>query len=97
MSHRAKSQVAWQEQYEDVHVKMIEAHRHADKQALKLLNIEAANLAEAHDDIGAARFYLTQAYVFALEAGCDSYEQLQHRIEALVCARADSKDQVVNS
>jgi len=45
---------------------LLEAHEHDDRPALIALYLEAGKLAETED---AAGFYLTHAYVFALEAG----------------------------
>lgn len=57
---------------------MIEAHARADPAALIALYTEAADQANSLD---AACFYLTHAYVFALEAGADEARALHARLK----------------
>ena len=49
--------------------RLLAAHRAGDGRALAALYAEAAEAAEAAADPDAAAFFLTQALVFALEAG----------------------------
>ncbi len=60
-------------------VQMIAAHEAGDRAALIRLYTEAADVANDED---AACFYLTHAYVFALEAGADEVDELKKRLVA---------------
>lgn len=59
---------------------MIEAHAAGDAARLARLYTQAANAA---GDCDAAGFYLTHAYVFALEAGDPSASRLRARLVAM--------------
>jgi len=48
---------------------LLSAHKVCDGTALAQLYTQAADAAEATGDVDATCFYLTHAYVFALEAG----------------------------
>ena len=48
---------------------LLEAHANKDAQSLVRLYTQAADQREAEGDIDAACFYLTHAFVYALEAG----------------------------
>ncbi len=61
--------------------RLLAAHARDDRAALIGLYTEAADWAEGEDRIAAACFYLTQAYVFALERGADT-TALRHRLIA---------------
>lgn len=61
----------------DLHVRMLAAHEARDRAALVRLYTEAA---EAANDIDAACFFLTHAYVFALEAGAPQARGLHARL-----------------
>lgn len=63
----------------DLDAAMIKAHNRADRAALIRLYTQAADLANSLD---AACFFLTQAYVFALEAGADEAQALHARLVA---------------
>ncbi len=63
----------------DLHNQMLVAHAHDDKTALIGLYTRAAEQANSLD---AACFFLTHAYVFALEAGAAAAADLHAR---LVC------------
>lgn len=52
----------------DLDARLIKAHEKGDRPALVALYQEAAQAAPTKD---AAAFYMTHAYVFALEAGLD--------------------------
>jgi len=52
-----------------------EQHNHAD---LIRLYAEAATSMETNGDIDAACFYLTQAYVYAMESGTEAQAQSLH-------------------
>ena len=58
---------------------MIAAHEAGDWEALIRLYTEAADAANDED---AACFFLTHAYVFALEAGADEVDGLKARLVA---------------
>ncbi|MGC3937034.1 hypothetical protein ACOTTU_04450 [Roseobacter sp. EG26] len=60
--------------------RLLAAHAADDRQALIALYSEAAALAA---DIDAKGFYLTQAYVFALEAGASSALKLREQLVEL--------------
>ncbi|MEX0350729.1 MAG: hypothetical protein AB3N15_15010 [Paracoccaceae bacterium] len=59
---------------------LLKAHAEADKPALVRLYTQAADQSEAGGDVGAACFYLTHAFVFALEIGAPEAEQLNARL-----------------
>jgi len=60
---------------------MLAAHAAGDMQALVRLYKQAANRREADADIDAACFYLTHAYVFALDIGHDDALDLHKRLK----------------
>ena len=62
--------------------KLIAAHAAGDGGSLVALYAEAADRAEATGDMDAACFYLTHAYVFALEAGDPAADALHRRLRA---------------
>ncbi|HCP80042.1 MAG TPA: hypothetical protein DIT67_00025 [Octadecabacter sp.] len=57
--------------------KLLSAHARGDKSALVTLYAEAADAAE---DIDAACFYLTHAYIFGLELGHADVPELHARL-----------------
>ena len=59
--------------------RLLQAHAAGDKPALVALYTEAADAAE---NIDAACFYLTHAYVFALETGHPAAAALHARLKA---------------
>ena len=59
--------------------RLLQAHAAGDKAALVALYTEAADAAE---DIDAACFYLTHAYVFALDIGHPAATALHARLKA---------------
>lgn len=61
----------------DLDARMIAAHEAQDQQALISLYTQAADEANALD---AACFYLTHAYIFALEAGAPEAAGLHARL-----------------
>ena len=63
----------------DLDAQMIAAHDAQDQQALIRLYTLAADQA---NDLTAACFYLTHAYVFALEAGAPEAAALHARLKA---------------
>ncbi len=62
--------------------RILAAHADGDGAALVTLYSEAA---EAAGTSGAAAFFLTQAYVFALEAGLPEARPLRARLVAMGC------------
>lgn len=48
---------------------MLQAHEHEDLNALPGLYLQAAQLRESQNDIDAACFFYTHAYVYALDCG----------------------------
>ncbi|MFC2970211.1 hypothetical protein [Acidimangrovimonas pyrenivorans] len=60
--------------------KLLAAHAEGDAAALVALYTRAGDAREAVGDIPAACFYLTQAFVFALEAGLAEAEALNRRL-----------------
>lgn len=58
---------------------ILAAHEAGDRRALAALYASAA---ERLDDLDAACFFLTQAYVFALEAGAPEAAPLHARLKA---------------
>jgi len=65
----------------DLNARLLAAHASGDASALIQLYTIAADEVEARD-IDAACFYLTHAYVFALEAGDAACPALQARLAA---------------
>ena len=63
----------------DLHMRMLAAHARRDHVALVGLYTEAADFAETPE---AAGFYLTHAYVFALETGHAQATALRTRLVA---------------
>lgn len=63
----------------DLDSAMIRAHAAGDRPALIRLYTQAADSAR---DLDAACFYLTQAYVYALEAGAPEAQALHARLVA---------------
>lgn len=64
---------------DDLDARMIAAHEARDGAALIRLYTEAANSA---NDLDASCFFLTHAYVFALEAGAAEATGLHARLKA---------------
>ncbi|WP_342071255.1 hypothetical protein [Yoonia algicola] len=62
-----------------LHDRLLDAHARDDRTALIGLYTEAA---EATPDLDAACFYLTHAYIFALEKGDPVSEVLYQRLKA---------------
>jgi len=65
-----------------LHQALLEAHASEDLDALVRLYTEAGNGSEAAGDIDAACFFLTHAYVFALQGGRPEAETLNRRLAA---------------
>ena len=63
-------------------VALIEAHRRDDWVALVWLYASAGDMAEAAGDVDACCFYLTHAYVFALQQGMPEANGLHARLVA---------------
>ncbi|PXW70136.1 hypothetical protein C7964_10219 [Loktanella sp. PT4BL] len=59
--------------------RLLDAHARDDRAALVGLYTEAA---DAAPDLDAACFYLTHAYIYALEKGDPAAEQLYRRLKA---------------
>ena len=66
---------------------LLAAHADHDIAELVRLYTVAADTAEADDDVEAANFYLTHAFVFALEGGAPEAAPLNRRLAARGCAR----------
>lgn len=63
----------------DLDARLLDAHHRDDRPALVTLYREAADAAE---DTNAEGFYLTHAYIFALELGHPEKDVLHHRLKA---------------
>lgn len=61
---------------------LLEAHRAGDVQALVQLYTEAGTLSEANRATTRAYFFLTHAWIFALEAGDPVADKLKARLVA---------------
>ena len=61
--------------------RMLAAHARADLGALVALYTQAADMSGATRDIDAECFYLTQAYVFALDCGAPTARALHARLK----------------
>ena len=64
---------------EELEAQLLAAHEGDDRFALTRLYMQAADIT---NDIDAACFFLTCAYVFALEAGAPEAEALHARLKA---------------
>jgi len=60
--------------------KLLQAHASEDLDALVRLYTIAGDEAELSQDIDAACFYLTHAFVFALESGAQEADHLNKRL-----------------
>ncbi len=63
---------------DDLHSRMLSAHEAQDRMALIKLYAEAA---DSVNDVDASCFFLTHAYVFALEAGVPDAKALHARLK----------------
>ncbi len=59
---------------------MLEAHGRGDWPALVSLYTQAADFCESAGNVDAACFYLTQAFIFALQTGATETNALQARL-----------------
>ena len=66
---------------EDLHSALLVAHEEGDQHALIRLYTKAANLAEAEGDTDRAAFFLTHAWIFALEKGHAECASLRQRLQ----------------
>lgn len=66
---------------------LLDAHARNDLEGLVRLYTHAADEAEARQEIEAANFYLTHAFVFALEGGAAEAAPLNQRLAARGCAK----------
>jgi len=67
---------------EDLHNRLMSAHDARDLSLLSELYTEAAGLAENEGDIDRCCFFLTQAWVFAMDAGDPKAIPLKARLVA---------------
>ena len=65
----------------DLQAALLAAHGAGDRAALIRLYTDAADLTEAAGDDGRAAFFLTHAWVFALEAGAPEAALLRQRLK----------------
>ena len=72
---------SWQQGYRELDEQLLSAHARDDRESLVRLYTQAADAAESRHYPEAARFYLTHAYVFALDTGSDEYLTLQKRLD----------------
>jgi hypothetical protein len=68
------------EETHDLDQQLLDAHATNDASAMIALYTRAADLCEASGDIDAMCFYLTHAFVFALESGAPERDVLQERL-----------------
>ena len=71
----------WQQACSELDEQLLSAHARDDREALVGLYKQAAAAAESRHDPEAARFYLTHAYVFALDTGSAEYLDLKQRLD----------------
>lgn len=64
----------------DLEARLLAAHQDPDPSVLSVLYTEAADMREAEGNIPATCFFLTHAYVYALQAGLAGAHELQHRL-----------------
>jgi hypothetical protein len=67
---------------ESLDAALLAAHRADDRARLSALYAEAGDRREAEGRIDAACFYLTHAYVFALDVGLPAAGALHQRLKA---------------
>lgn len=72
--------VPWQEEHRELDAELLQAHKDPEPSILAILYTRSADIAEQNNDIDAACFYLTQALVYALEAGLADDETLVKRL-----------------
>jgi len=65
---------------ESLNEKLIQAHSENNPEELALLYTRAGDVSEQAGNPDAACFYLTHAYVFALEAGSEQANELHRRL-----------------
>ena len=65
---------------EAIDAALLDAHARGDNAALAGLYARAADMFEADGDTDSACFYLTQAYIFALEEGLPQQAELHKRL-----------------
>ena len=66
-----------------LHRRILDAHASGSKSLLVMLYRQAADYYEENGDDDAAGFFLTQAYIFALEQGSDITGELHGRLVEL--------------
>ena len=66
----------------DLDAQLLQAHENQDHDQLVVLYTQAADEKEALGDVEAACFYLTHAFVFALETGHEQLRTLNERLVA---------------
>ena len=64
----------------NLEARLLAAHETSDTAALMRLYTQAVDLAEAEGRLDAACFYLTHAYVFALDIGATQASQLHQKL-----------------
>ncbi|MBT8414362.1 MAG: hypothetical protein KJO30_08540 [Boseongicola sp.] len=60
---------------------LLSAHATDDRRALVMLYLEAANLSKASQDVEKECFFLTHAWIFALETDHELSDDLRARLE----------------
>jgi hypothetical protein len=70
-------------QASELEATLLEAHARGDCEALSRLYAQASHLAEAAGESDRAGFFLTQAWVFALDAGLEEARAFERRLRAL--------------
>lgn len=65
---------------ESLHRQLLEAHQQNDTDSLATLYGEAGTRAEHQGNLDAACFYLTQAYIFALDSGLDCAAEYNRKL-----------------
>lgn len=63
-----------------LHGALIDAHASAEPERLSALYVRAADARERDGDVDAACFFLTQAWVFALQADLPSETAIRERL-----------------
>ncbi|MFK7856180.1 MAG: hypothetical protein AB8B79_18840 [Granulosicoccus sp.] len=70
----------WQQEHKELEAQLLRAHKLSESSLLANLYTRSADLAEQNNDVDAACFYLTQALIYALEAGLADDEMLVKRL-----------------
>ena len=70
-------------QWEEIEKKMLKAHEEYNQKELVRLYTKAGEMKQKENDENAEAFFLTHAYVFALESGSENAKEICKRLVKL--------------